>query len=220
MGGTGSARKRWVRQAIRQTMQDSIDKVHTIGQHVNRRNRMKRNIWLAAGIAGMLLGQPPVDARAEVNVQISAGNRPAFVMDRRPNFIDLKNLGFSVSIGGPYDIIFYGNRYYLYQGNRWYRSSSYRGPWVVIRTNRIPLQIRKHRWDDIRRYRDVEYGRRDNRFDWYYRDQNNRDNRNDQRNDNYRDNRNDQRNDNNRDNRNDRNRTDNDGRRNDGGKKN
>jgi hypothetical protein len=186
---------------------------------------MKKNIWLAAGIAGMLLGQPPVDAQAEVNVQISSGNRPAFVMERRPNFIDLRDLGFSVSIGSPYDIIFYGNRYYLYQNNRWYRSSSYRGPWIVIRNNRIPVQIRRHRWDDIRRYRDVEYGRRDNRFDWYYRDQNNRDNnrdnRNDQWNDNNRDNRNDQHNDNNRDNRNnDRNRNDNDGRRNDGGKKN
>lgn len=196
---------------------------------------MKKNIWLAAGIVGMFMGQPPADARAEVSVQISAGNRPAFVMERRPNFIDLKNLGFSVSVGSPYDIVYYGNRYYLYQSNRWYRSSSYRGPWIVIRNNRIPLQIRKHRWDDIRRYRDVEYGKRDNRFDWYYRDQNNRDNRNnrndqwndnnrnnrnDQRNDNNRDNRNDQRNDNNRDSRNDRNGNDNDDRRNDGGKRN
>lgn len=173
---------------------------------------MKKNIWLAAGIAGMLLGSPPADAQAEVNVRISTGNRPSFVIDRRPRFMELKNQGFSISVGSPYDIVFYGNRYYLYQNSRWYRSSSYRGPWTVIRNNNLPSQIRKHRWDDIRGYRDVEYSRRDRRFDWYYGDRDNR------QNDGY--NRDQDNRENNRDQRGDNNRNDNDGRRNDSGRKN
>ncbi|NTW94500.1 MAG: BcpO-related WXXGXW repeat protein [Chlorobiaceae bacterium] len=173
---------------------------------------MKKNIWFAAGIAGMLLGQLPASAQADVNVQISSRNRPSFVIDRRPNFIELRDQGFSVSMGSPYDVIFYGNRYYLYENSRWYRSSSYRGPWVFIRSNNLPAKIRRHRWDDIKRYREVEYSKRDRRFDWYNRDQDNRDNNRFQRNDGNSNDRN--RNDN------DRNRNDNGGRPNDGARKN
>lgn len=193
-----------------------------IEQQVNRRFSIKKNIWLAAGIAGMLLGNPPADAQAEVKVRISTGDRPSFVIDRRPRFMELKDQGFSISVGSPYDIIFYGNRYYLYKDSRWYRSSSYRGPWAVIRNNNLPAGIRKHRWTDIRRYRDVEYSKRDKRFDWYYRDQDSRQNDGYNRDRDNRENNRDQRGDSNRNdsNRNDNNRNDNDSRRNDSGRKN
>jgi hypothetical protein len=48
-----------------------------------------------------------------------------------PNFIYLRNQGFSVSAGSPYDIVYYGNRYYIYHNGLWYRSYYYRGPWVL-----------------------------------------------------------------------------------------
>jgi len=130
---------------------------------------MKKQIWLAAGIAGMLLGSPT--ANAEVNVRIGGGDRaPSFVFDRQPNFINVPNLGFSVSIGGSQDVISYNNRYYVNHRGRWYVSSNFRGPWVVIREGRLPRQLIRHRWDDIRRFRDVEYRRHEGR--------NNRDNNN------------------------------------------
>ncbi len=149
---------------------------------------MKKNIWIAAGIAGMLACQPQTEARAEVSVHISAGDRPSFVIDRRPEFIVLPEQGFSVSVGSPYDIIFYGNAYYLFDNGRWYRSSNYRGPWHLTHENRLPGRLRRHNWEDIRRYRDVEYRRHDRRNEG-------RDDRRDDRRDERRDNRNERRQD-------------------------
>jgi len=128
---------------------------------------MKKNIWLAAGIAGMLLGYPFIDARAEVNVQISTSNSPSFVIDSAPNFIYLRTQGFSISVGSPYDIVYYGNYYYIYHNGRWYRASNYHGPWFIIVNNRLPYHIRRHRWEDIQRYRDIEYRRPDSRNNRY-----------------------------------------------------
>jgi len=124
---------------------------------------MKKTIWLAAGITGMLLGNPAADAKAAVNVSIGTSHRPSFVISSRPNFVNLPDQGFSVSVGSPYDIIEYGNMYYINQNGLWYRSSDYRGPWINIRSNKLPSRIRRHRMDDIRRYRDTEYRRHENR---------------------------------------------------------
>jgi hypothetical protein len=139
-----------------------------------RRLMMKRKIWLAAGIAGMLLGNLPVDAHAELNIRLGdlhvrTGDRPRFVIDTRPTFIYLQGQGFSVAVGSPYDMLFYDDLYYVYYGGEWYSSSYYRGPWVLIRQDRLPYQIRRHRWTDIRRYRDVEYRKHDHRY-WEERD--------------------------------------------------
>jgi hypothetical protein len=108
---------------------------------------MKKTIWIAVGIAGMLLGNPAGDAKAELNVRIGS----------RPEFVELRDLGFSVAVGSPYDIVYYGNLYYLNQNGLWYRSSDYRGPWMNVRENQLPPTIRIHRLDDIRRFRDTEY---------------------------------------------------------------
>ncbi len=126
---------------------------------------MKKQIWLAAGIAGMLLGSPA--AQAEVNVRLGGDRPPSFVLDTRPNFINVPNLGFHVSAGGPQDIIRYNGRYYVNHNNRWYISSNFGGPWVIVREGRLPRQIRRHRWEDIRRYRDVEYRRHESRRNRY-----------------------------------------------------
>ncbi|MEI6757913.1 MAG: hypothetical protein WCK85_08670 [Chlorobium sp.] len=145
---------------------------------------MKKYIWLAAGITGMLLGNPSADAQAEVSIRIGGGRPPSFVLDTRPSFIELPGMGFSVSIGSPYDILYYGDMYYIIQDGVWYRSAYYRGPWIVVRERNLPYKIRRHRWDDIRRTRDVEYRK------YEYRDnRDRRDNRDYRDNDNRRDNR-------------------------------
>ncbi len=144
---------------------------------------MKKQIWLAAGIAGMLLANPAADAKAAINVQISTGSHPSFVINSAPNFIYLRGQGFSVSIGNPYDMVYYGRYYYIYHNNRWYRSSNYHGPWVLLRNNRLPYQIRRHRWEDIRRYRDIEYRRSDHGNNQYQRNDDNKRRILDQRND-------------------------------------
>ncbi len=145
---------------------------------------MKRSFWLAAGIAGMLLGNPAADARAEVSIHIGGREKPSFFLSTRPDFINLSDYGFSISVGGPYDIILYRDLYYINQNGIWYCSPNYRGPWAIVRENRLPSRIKSRRWEDIRRTRDIEYRRHNDRFD------HNRDNRDQRFNDKIRDNRN------------------------------
>lgn len=121
---------------------------------------MKKGVMIAAGIAGLLFGQPSADAHAEVNISINAGHRaPSFVLDTRPTFVNIATRGFSVSYGAPYDIVCLENAYYLHDGGSWYRSSHYNGPWVVVSERGMPERLRGYRIEDIRRYRDDEYRR-------------------------------------------------------------
>ncbi|MEI8032491.1 MAG: hypothetical protein WCH05_04005 [Chlorobiaceae bacterium] len=136
---------------------------------------MNKQIWLAAGICGMLLCNPNGDSKAEINVRvgdlhIGVGERgPSFVIETRPTFIYLQDMGFSVAVGSPYDMLYYGDLYYIYRDGYWYSSSYFRGPWIIVREDRLPRNIRRHRWDEIRRYRDVEYRKHDRRY-WEERD--------------------------------------------------
>ena len=124
---------------------------------------MKKTIWLAAGVAGMLLGNPVIEAQGAVKVRIQALNNHSFVIDSRPNFVNLPGRGFAVAVESPYDIVFYNNRYYINQNGSWYRSSNYRGPWNLIKGKNLPERIRRYRLEDIRTYRDNEYGKIRNR---------------------------------------------------------
>ena len=135
---------------------------------------MKKHILLVAGITGMLLGIPYTEAKASVNINISTRSSPSFIINSPPSFIYLRTQGFSVSVGSPYDMVYYGNRYYIYNDGYWYRSYYYRGPWVLILDSGLPYQIRRHRWDDIRRYRDIEYRRSDSRNNRYQRNDDNK----------------------------------------------
>ena len=145
---------------------------------------MKINICLAAGIAGILLGTAPSVAHAESRLRYHGwggrtywGGGPYWgwrgsywgrgnpywgwnggylVIDARPSFVVLPGYGFSVSVGTPYDMIYYDNLYYTWNNNCWYSSPAYRGPWVVIHENDLPDVIRKYSVDDIRKARDNE----------------------------------------------------------------
>lgn len=152
---------------------------------------MKSKMLMLAGIAGMLMTSPSADALADVQVNIGGGPRRAFVIDRPPSFIRLATPGFSVSVGAPYDIVLYGNFYYLYDHGHWYRSPRYDGPWRSVRVRELPPRIRRYRIEQIRRFRDDEYHRRydrrmDRRDDW-------RDERREDRRDDWRDDRRDDR---------------------------
>jgi hypothetical protein len=139
-----------------------------MGKKVNGKIKMKMQTWLRVVIAVILLGIPSVDAPAAVNVYSTVG-RASFAINSEPSFVYLRTQGFSISVGSPYDIVYYGNRYYLNHNGRWYRSYSYRGPWILIGNNGLPSRIRRHRMEDIRRYRDIEYRKSDSRNNRYQR---------------------------------------------------
>ena len=118
---------------------------------------MKKNILLALGIAGIMLGCSDKSRSPEDKAQVStgsAGSTPSFVIDSAPNFIYLKNQGFSVSKDSPYDIVYYTGNYYIYNNTHWYRSSDYHGPWILIQDSWLPPQIGRYSWEDIKKYRD------------------------------------------------------------------
>ena len=156
---------------------------------------MKKNVCIVAGIAGILLGAASSGAHAEGRMRYHGresgpywGWRSSYwewgdpywgwrgpywrwnggylVIDTRPSFIVLPGYGFSVSVGTPYDMIYYDNLYYIYNNKSWYSSPACRGPWVIIQEDNIPDIIRKHNIDDIRKARDLELqtdGNQDNR---------------------------------------------------------
>jgi hypothetical protein len=133
-----------------------------ISRENNRRIKMKKNRWIVAGLAGVLLGTFPINSQEGFSMSSRRGGGVSIVIGSQPNFIELPDQGFSVSVGSPYDIVSYDNRYYIYQDGSWYNSRDYRGPWVVIQDNNLPDRIRRHRPEDIRRYRDTESRRRGN----------------------------------------------------------
>lgn len=130
---------------------------------------MKSKMLMLAGVAGMLMSSPSVDALADVNVHIGGGPRTAFVIERPPRFIQLATPGFSVSYGAPYDIVLYGNSYYLYDHGDWYRSGRYNGPWRPVRMRELPPRIRRYRIEQIRSFRDDEYRRNRDRYEHSWR---------------------------------------------------
>jgi hypothetical protein len=127
--------------------------------------------------AALLLGTFAASADAELHVNLNVGVPPVVVQpapppvvyaptpapepevyfDTAPQFIFSPALGFYVAVGVPYDVVYIGNRYYLNRGGYWYSAPYYNGPWVVTRRGYLPPGLRRHRFEEIRYYRDVEY---------------------------------------------------------------
>ncbi len=132
---------------------------------------MNKNVLKIAVLTAAALGTGSVPAFARIDVDLHLGppsqvivvpQAPPprrFDMDRRPRFLYTPPLGFYVSVDGPYDIVYYEDRYYIYDDGRWFWASAYNGPWVYIEDHRLPGRLRRFRHDDIRRYRDSEYRR-------------------------------------------------------------
>lgn len=139
---------------------------------------MKRGkLFLAAALA-TTMGCQTAPAMADVNVHISLGGpravayHPIYHGDYFyhagyfPNLLFIPQLGFYVSIGSPYDLLFFNNFYYVYHGGHWYHSHYYNGPWIAVKHNRPPRAIRRHHWHKIREYSDREYRRHHRYHRW------------------------------------------------------
>lgn len=92
-----------------------------------------------------------------INIGIPAPLPSNVVIQTAPEFIYPPQLGFHVSVGSPHDIVYIGSAYYLYNNGYYYRSHNYNGPWEGVEARRLPPGLRKHRYEEIRRYRDKEY---------------------------------------------------------------
>lgn len=133
---------------------------------------------VAAAVLVVLAGAATAQARVDFNVNIAvplpvapapvvtttaypnygyAGYAPPAAAAVPPQFIYTPALGFYVSVGLPYDIVYADNSYYQYRGGYWYGSPSYRGPWTYVSNSWLPPVLHRHHHDRIRYYRDREY---------------------------------------------------------------
>ena len=133
---------------------------------------MKKYLIIAVGIAGLMTAGTPSDLKAENGYDYGYDNSE-YGQNERPDFIYLPDLEFYVSFGSQYDMIYMDEYYYLYWYGTWYYSWDYFGPWYPIRFDYLPLNIRRHPWLEIARFRDYEYRRHDRRF-WEMRFQRDR----------------------------------------------
>jgi hypothetical protein len=130
---------------------------------------MKRTIIIAM-IAFAGLAQGALASNVGVGVDIHIGNQPQVVpvpvpppppgpvyIEEPPLFLYPPELGFGVAVGIPNDIFYIAGSYYLYQGDIWYRSPYYNGPWAVTRYRALPPGLRRHRFERIHYYRDRDY---------------------------------------------------------------
>lgn len=74
-----------------------------------------------------------------------------------PEFLFPAKLGFGVAVGVPYDLIYIEPTYYYWQEGAWFRSTSYRGPWIPTSYSQLPPELRKHPLAKIRAQRNAEF---------------------------------------------------------------
>ena len=82
---------------------------------------------------------------------------PAFYFDETPEFIYSPFLRFSMAIGSPYDLFYDNRHYYIFHEGYWHRSAQLNGPWSIVHYRSLPPAFRRHKIDQIRRYRDKEF---------------------------------------------------------------
>lgn len=121
-------------------------------------------------LAALLAAPVCVQAESNVSVNINVGapvlplppppplpGAPKIFFNAPPLFLAPPSLGFYVGVDMPHDLVMVSGIYYLFQGNHWYRANHYNGPWVATRYEQLPPQVRQHRMEKIRYYRDHEY---------------------------------------------------------------
>src|SRR5512133_2224127 len=113
------------------------------------------NVNVGVPAPRVIMPAPPPPPPPSPRVVVSAP--PAVVFDVAPIFIVPSGLDFYVGVDTPYDIIFSSDYYYLYYGNSWHRARHHNGPWGEVPYRQLPPGIRKHRIEQMRRYRDREH---------------------------------------------------------------
>ncbi len=129
---------------------------------------------LSIGVPTVVAAVPPPPVYAPPRVLVEAA----------PEFIYSPSLGFYVSVGTPVDVFFTGGNYYRYDRGNWYSAPRYNGHWARAHWRGLPPELTRHRYEQIRYYRDRDcrqhmearnhwrdHGRND-RGDWRRHDRN------------------------------------------------
>jgi hypothetical protein len=122
--------------------------------------RRERARFVSGVCAAVFLACAPVPAFSEVNVNINVGPPPVLVQGP-PELIVVPRTMVYFAPAARADLFFYRGRWWTRHEGRWFRSSSYNGPWVVIGPRYVPVEIvrmpREYRTVYVREQR-VPYG--------------------------------------------------------------
>jgi len=126
---------------------------------------------LAALLTPLLASGVPAKA-ADVGFSLRIGDRYRgnnLYFSTRPRMTIVPGTRVYYVEDSDYDVYRYGGFYYAFDDGRWYRSSSYRGPWIYIRGGQVPRTIytvpasyRRNWHGDYRYWRNRDYDR-----DWH-----------------------------------------------------
>ncbi len=84
-------------------------------------------------------------------------NLPAFSFRETPEFIYSPSLNFYVGVNSPYDLFYYNNSYFIFDQGYWHRSPQLDGPWQIVDYHILPPGFRRHKIEQMRRYRDADF---------------------------------------------------------------
>jgi len=104
---------------------------------------MKSKLFFAALTLAAVASAPTAFARTSINVSFNAPPPPAVEFRTRPRWVMVP--GTQVyrinDYDAGYDMFRYGGYVYVYNDGYWYRSTSYRGPFVAVREQYVPAEI-------------------------------------------------------------------------------
>jgi hypothetical protein len=127
---------------------------------------MKRSLAILA-VALMLASVPALASSSSFGVTVNLGLPlpvvPVVRMASAPIMVLPPNPGMSLVMGLPYDLVYYGNRYYARQEGQWFCSGRSYGPWQPITWRYLPERVR-YRYEPVREVRTIAYGDHDGRY--------------------------------------------------------
>lgn len=103
-------------------------------------------------------GEPPAGAPPSPSQGETLRPAPA-PHQRAPLFLSPPELGFGVAVATGEDLFYIRETYYRMMSGGWYRSGSYRGPWIAAPRRKLPPELLKRRLTEMRALRDREFRR-------------------------------------------------------------
>ena len=96
---------------------------------------------------------PPAAATGERGV---SRGEPATVQ-RAPLFLFPAELGFGMAAGRNEDLFYLSQNYFKVSSGSWYRSGSWRGPWLRVPRGKLPPELGRHTLAQMRVLRNREF---------------------------------------------------------------
>ena len=103
-----------------------------------------RRTAMALALLALVSVTPRISRAADVNVGIRVGDRyhgDNLRFRSRPSMTEVPGSRVYYAADSRGNVYRYGSYYYGYDSGRWYRASSYRGPWIHVRGRIVPRSI-------------------------------------------------------------------------------